>query len=38
MIAYSFPLSSEADDFIKANSVGGDSSFLYGGVTVTMTY
>jgi len=38
MVAYSFPLSSEADDFIKANSVGGDSSFLYGGVTVTMTY
>jgi hypothetical protein len=38
MIAYSFPLSSKADDFIKANSVGGDSSFLYGGVTLSMTY
>ncbi|MDR3630797.1 MAG: hypothetical protein P4L42_10710 [Desulfocapsaceae bacterium] len=38
MIAYSFPLSSKADDFIKANSVGGDSSFLYGGVTFSATY
>ena len=38
MLAYSFPLSSNARDYIEANSVGGNSSFLYGGVTLSMTY
>jgi hypothetical protein len=37
-LAYSFPLSSKAEDYIKANSVGGDSSFLYGGVTLSMAF
>ncbi len=47
MIAYSFALSSEASDFIKVNSVdgsfangvvSGDSSYLYGGVTLSMAF
>ena len=47
MIAYSFALSSEADDFIKRWSidgaytngvVSGDSSYLYGGVTLSMAF
>ena len=47
MIAYSFALSSKADDFIKLNSVdgsitngvvSGDSSYFYGGVTLSMAF
>ncbi len=38
MLAYSFPLSSKAQDFIEANSVGGGSSFIYGGATFVMTF
>ncbi len=38
MLAYSFPLSSKAEDFIEANSARSDSSFLYGGVTLSMAF
>ena len=38
MLAYSFPLSSQAEEYIKANSVGGGSSFVYGGATFVMTF
>ncbi len=38
MLAYSFPLSSNAKDYIKATSLDGKSSFLYGGVTFTMAF
>jgi hypothetical protein len=47
MIAYSFALSNKADDFIKLNSVdgsitngvvSGDSSYFYGGVTLSMAF
>ena len=38
MLAYSFPLSSEADDLIKAQSLSDKSSFLYGGVTLSMAF
>lgn len=38
MIAYSFPLSSKADDFIKANSISDHSNFVYGGVTLSMAF
>jgi uncharacterized protein (TIGR02001 family) len=38
MIAYSFPLSSNAEDYIKATSLSNDSSFLYGGVTLSMAF
>ncbi len=41
MIAYSFPLSDEADDFIPTQSlsgVGNDSDFLFGGLTVAISF
>ena len=38
MIAYSFPLSSKADDYIKATSISDNSSFVYGGVTLSMAF
>lgn len=38
MIAYSFPLSSTADDYIKATSIGDSSNFFYGGVTLSMAF
>ena len=38
MIAYSFPLSSKADDFIKVNSISDNSNFVYGGVTFSMAF
>ena len=38
MIAYSFPLSSKADDFIKASSISDHSNFVYGGVTLSMAF
>ena len=37
-IYYSFPLSSAASDVIEAASASGDDSFLYGGVTVSMSF
>lgn len=38
MLAYTFPLSSEAKDYIKAASLDNKSSFLYGGVTFSMAF
>ncbi len=38
MLAYSFALSSAAEDYIKATSLSNDSNFLYGGVTVSMAF
>ena len=38
-IYYSFPLSSEADDLLESASVNGsDSDFVYGGVTLSMSF
>jgi hypothetical protein len=39
MIAYSFPLSNEADNLIKSMSYNGnDSDFIYGGVTASIAF
>ena len=38
MIAYSFPLSGKTDDYIKATSISDNSSFVYGGVTLSMAF
>ena len=38
MVAYSFPLSDEADDLITAGSFSNDSDFFYGGVTFSMSF
>lgn len=38
MIAYSFPLTDEADNLIEATSISGESDFLYGGVTVSFAF
>jgi len=38
MIAYSFPLSGTADDYIKATSISDNSNFVYGGVTLSMAF
>jgi len=38
MIAYSFSLSSKADDLITASSMSDKSDFLYGGVTVSFSF
>ena len=38
MIAYSFPLSGKADDYITANSISNHSSFVYGGVTLSAAF
>ena len=38
MVAYSFPLSNEADDLITAGSYSNDSDFFYGGVTFSMSF
>ncbi len=38
MIAYSFALSNEADNFITANSKSGKSDFFSGGITVSMSF
>jgi hypothetical protein len=38
-IYYSFPLDSDAEDVIEAASVNGkDSDFVYGGVTLSMSF
>lgn len=38
MIAYSFPLSGTADDYITATSISNDSDFIYGGVTLSVAF
>lgn len=38
MIAYSFPLSGTADDYITATSISNHSSFVYGGVTLSAAF
>ncbi|MDO9110675.1 MAG: TorF family putative porin [Desulfatirhabdiaceae bacterium] len=38
MIAYSFPLSGTADDYITATSISDHSSFFYGGVTLSAAF
>lgn len=41
MVAYSFPLSSEADDFIPTQSlsgVGNESDFVFGGFTLSVSF
>ena len=38
LIGYSFPLSGKSDDFIKATSISDNSSFFYGGVTLSMAF
>jgi hypothetical protein len=38
LVAYSFPLSDAADDLISASSFSGDSDFLYGGVTFSISF
>ncbi len=38
MVAYSFPLSNDAEDAIEAISDDGDDNILYGGITVTLSF
>lgn len=38
MIAYSFPLSNDADDAIEAISDDGDSHIVYGGINVSLSF
>ncbi|MGW8325565.1 MAG: hypothetical protein ACWGNI_07635, partial [Desulfobacterales bacterium] len=38
MIAYSFPLSNEADNLIKSTSFSDKSDFFYGGVTASLSF
>jgi len=38
MIAYSFPLSGTADDYITATSISNHSDFVYGGVTLSVAF
>jgi len=38
MIAYSFPLSGNANDYITSVSISNNSSFFYGGVTLSMAF
>jgi hypothetical protein len=38
MLASSFPLSSKAKDYIQAARLSDESSFLYGGVTLSMAF
>jgi Zn-dependent M28 family amino/carboxypeptidase len=38
LIAYSFPLSSKADDYITASSISDHSNFIYGGVTLSFAF
>lgn len=38
MIAYSFPLSGTADDYITATSISDHSNFVYGGVTLSVAF
>lgn len=38
IIAYSFPISGTADDYITAGSISDASDFLYGGVTLSVAF
>ena len=38
MIAYSFPLTTNADDLITSSSMSGDSDFFFGGVTMSIAF
>jgi len=38
LIGYSFPLSGQADDYITATSISDNSSFVYGGITLSMAF
>lgn len=38
MIAYSFPLTDKAEEYIQSVSLSDESSFIYGGVTVSMAF
>ena len=38
MIAYSFPLSGTASDYITASSISDNSNFVYGGVTLSFAF
>ena len=38
MIAYSFPLTNEADNLIKSTSLSNESDFVYGGVTASLSF
>jgi hypothetical protein len=38
MIAYSFPLTNEADNLIKSTSFSNKSDFVYGGVTASLSF
>jgi hypothetical protein len=38
MIAYSFPLTNEADNLIKSNSLSDKSDFVFGGVTASLSF
>ncbi len=38
MVAYSFPLSGTADDYITASSIDHHSSFFYGGLTLSAAF
>ncbi len=38
MIGYSFPLSDKADDLIKATSFDRDSTFIFGGLTLSVAF
>jgi hypothetical protein len=38
LIAYSFPLTNEADNLIKSTSFSHDSDFVYGGVTASLSF
>jgi hypothetical protein len=37
-LSYSFPLSGDADNLLKATSFSGDSDFFYGGVTLSLAF
>ena len=38
VLAYSFPLSGEADDILTSSSYSGDSDYLYGGITLSISF
>jgi hypothetical protein len=38
IIAYSFPLTDKAEEYIQSVSLSDDSDFIYGGVTVSMAF
>lgn len=38
VVGYSFPLTDNASDLVKIRSVGNDSSFVYGGLTFSLSF